>query len=269
MIDFLCIGAQKAGTSWLMRNLSAHPSVWCPQFVKEVHFFDSIHLGYSKEHLLENFSKRIQKLTPPTGPKQNYYQRILDAEFAFTDEWYKHIFSPAPPTSVKGECTPLYSALPTEGINHIMRLSPAARFIYLVRDPFDRLASQIRMRMERRKISDHMAIYPLLEENSPFMMRGDYAQSIPRWDAAAKNSILYIAFGDIKSQPQEVMSRIEQHLSIPPFSGYPTLAQPVHVTRGKANPMPEELLGMMKRLTDPQRDFLKARFGQEFTERTK
>ena len=37
--DFLIVGAQKAGTTWLHRNLRAHPQVWMPHD-KELHYFD-------------------------------------------------------------------------------------------------------------------------------------------------------------------------------------------------------------------------------------
>src|SRR5215210_7222727 len=37
--DFIGIGAQKAGTTWLHRNLQAHPQIWMPK-EKELHYFD-------------------------------------------------------------------------------------------------------------------------------------------------------------------------------------------------------------------------------------
>ena len=37
--DFIGIGAQKAGTTWLHRNLQAHPGIWMPK-EKELHYFD-------------------------------------------------------------------------------------------------------------------------------------------------------------------------------------------------------------------------------------
>src|SRR5689334_16087334 len=40
--DFLCIGAQKAGTSWLYQQLEPHPDFWMPP-VKELHYFDLLH----------------------------------------------------------------------------------------------------------------------------------------------------------------------------------------------------------------------------------
>ena len=40
--DFLCVGAQKAGTSWLYRQLEPHPDFWMPP-LKELHYLDSLH----------------------------------------------------------------------------------------------------------------------------------------------------------------------------------------------------------------------------------
>ena len=37
--SFLCIGAQKAGTTWLHAQLRSHPKVWLPP-IKELHYFD-------------------------------------------------------------------------------------------------------------------------------------------------------------------------------------------------------------------------------------
>lgn len=41
--DFICIGMQKAGTTWLAANLSKHPAVWVPP-IKEIHYFDEVHV---------------------------------------------------------------------------------------------------------------------------------------------------------------------------------------------------------------------------------
>ncbi len=37
--DFVGIGAQKAGTTWLYHNLRAHPEIWMPPR-KEIHYFN-------------------------------------------------------------------------------------------------------------------------------------------------------------------------------------------------------------------------------------
>jgi hypothetical protein len=40
--DFFVIGAQKAGTTWLMNQLTYHPQIWCP-IVKELFYFDEFY----------------------------------------------------------------------------------------------------------------------------------------------------------------------------------------------------------------------------------
>ena len=39
--DFLGVGMQKAGTSWLYEQLRNHPDAWLPKR-KELHFFDAL-----------------------------------------------------------------------------------------------------------------------------------------------------------------------------------------------------------------------------------
>lgn len=51
--DFLVIGAQKAGTSWLYRNLKYHKQVWLPP-VKELHYFDTLKRKKNKTDAIDN-----------------------------------------------------------------------------------------------------------------------------------------------------------------------------------------------------------------------
>ena len=41
--DFLVIGAQKAGTTWLDKMFKSHPDIWTP-VVKELQFFNSLYM---------------------------------------------------------------------------------------------------------------------------------------------------------------------------------------------------------------------------------
>src|SRR4029453_18936667 len=52
--DFLCVGAQKAGTSWLYHQLVSHPDFWMPP-VKELHYFDE--MTHSRHPDPENWRK--------------------------------------------------------------------------------------------------------------------------------------------------------------------------------------------------------------------
>ena len=48
--DFLCIGASRAGTTWLRVNLAHHPGIWLAP-VKEIHYFDEPKLSVARRLL--------------------------------------------------------------------------------------------------------------------------------------------------------------------------------------------------------------------------
>ncbi|MDY6993754.1 MAG: sulfotransferase [Pseudomonadota bacterium] len=39
--DFIGIGAQRSGTTWVANVMSLHPEIWVPP-LKELHYFDSV-----------------------------------------------------------------------------------------------------------------------------------------------------------------------------------------------------------------------------------
>ena len=57
MLDFLCVGAHKSGSSWLHANMGEHPQVWVPA-AKELHFFDELEKGVMRSEK----AKRLQWL---------------------------------------------------------------------------------------------------------------------------------------------------------------------------------------------------------------
>jgi hypothetical protein len=114
---FFIIGAAKAGTTSLHSYLEQHPEVQMST-MKETNFFAG----------------------PPNGIPYpvGRVDRLED---------YETLFDPA--FSVRGEASPSYSSAPRRaGVpQRIKELVPEALFIYLVRDPIDRLISQYQMRV--------------------------------------------------------------------------------------------------------------------------
>jgi hypothetical protein len=114
---FFIIGAAKAGTTSLHFYLDQHPEVQMSA-VKETNFFAGPANG----------------IPYPVGR----VDRLED---------YEALFDPA--FRVRGEASPSYSNAPRRaGVpQRIKELVPEARFVYLVRDPIDRLVSQYQMRV--------------------------------------------------------------------------------------------------------------------------
>ena len=62
MPDFIGIGAQKAGTTWLYDMLAQNPSIWLPP-LKEVHYFDYINAPEARRiKRTEHFEKVAKQL---------------------------------------------------------------------------------------------------------------------------------------------------------------------------------------------------------------
>lgn len=264
VIDFLCIGAQKAGTTWLIANLKSHPQIWTPPFIKELHYFDAVHLDYGKERLLHRYEKRGGRMIEKFPDRKSYFDKVIDPTFAFTDPWYRHIFSIAGKRFKKGECTPLYCALNEAGVAHVKSLMPDVRLIYMVRDPFDRAMSSFRMDMDHAGTNDGDKMAHMLDEEL-FISRGDYRSNIPRWEKEFDPSqILYIPFGKIKTEPELVLKDIERHIGLRTYGKYPKLGKSVNQTKKEGKKISDEIIEKVRRMTDPQYAFLAERFGKDF-----
>lgn len=265
MIDFLCIGAQKSGTSWFSTNIEQHPQVWSP-FTKEIHYFDVVHLGYSAEIQLGILRSAIRNLRSKatTADQEEYYKRILDEHFCFTDEWYEHIFSAAPRGKVKGETTPFYSSLPAEGILHVKRMAPKVKIIYLVRDPAERAMSALKMEISRNPNISQVEFC----SRKGFLSRGDYRRNISSWESFFdQDDILYIPYGRIRSDPSLAIRQVERFLNISNYHGYRDPSQRIY--RGEDHKLDQAALDVIFRQTSIQNSFLENRFGIDFLRETR
>ena len=112
--DILCVGTQKAGTSWLHTMCNVHPRTYSfpnrrpvTSTNKEAHFFD-----------------------------WNPYKGV---------DWYRELLTPQQPDKLSMDFTPEYSLLTRGHIKLCRTLSPSAKVFYIVRDPVARAISALRM----------------------------------------------------------------------------------------------------------------------------
>lgn len=261
MIDFLGIGAQKAGTSWLIFNLKKHPQVWTP-FIKELHYFDVKFLDTSVKPRLDRMARRVDTILARPNRKAShisYLQKIIQKDYCFTEDWYRHIFSRSPKAKIKGEFTPYYCSLPLNGIEYVRQLAPDVKLIYMIRDPVDRAKSSLRMILEN---GSKKPMEQIVRDPS-FILRGDYSRNIQAWESVFdKSQILYIPFGKVKSQPEQIIREVEDFLGLSRFDSYPSLTQPIHITSKRE--IDNEIIDIVKEYSEPQYSFLLDRFGQEF-----
>jgi len=153
--DFICIGAQKAGTTWLYNNLKDHPDIILPH-LKELHFFDEIHRKVKRNLFCRLFNNHWMNAWWRYNLKHRFYHSLkeLNAKkfywlliyFFYTRNfnWYRRLFSNKK-NKITGELTPDYSIINKKLIGQIYKEFPTVKILLLLRDPVEVDWSHIKM----------------------------------------------------------------------------------------------------------------------------
>lgn len=267
--DIVCIGSQKSGTSWLHEVLAVRPDVWVPPF-KELHFFDHKFIDECRSWAPWHVKKGVKQarqahLNQNDKPNADYlaYLENLKQPPILNGTWYKYVFSRAQEHQKCLDVTPEYSCLPDVGVDFFKRFLPKAKLIYIIRNPFDRLMSQLRMNAHRRdKPPINIEEWVTLLDMPAMETRGDYINNVARWDKRfSPDQLLYLPFGRIAKDTINLLREIELHCGLPPYN-YEKADKKIHQTRPFE--IPQEIQDELKRRVTPQEDFLQRRFGEEF-----
>jgi hypothetical protein len=160
--NFVGIGAQRSGTSWLYNCLNEHPEVFMPQ--KEVHYFDKL-----------NKTKNI--------------------------EWYSNLFKNADKNKITGEITPDYM-FHQHTIAELHKYFPETKLIIILRNPLERSYSAYRLfkshgRFQNMNFNEALKAEPFLLEQSLY-----YEQIKNVFNYFSKEQVLIKLYDDIAVQPQ-------------------------------------------------------------------
>jgi Sulfotransferase domain len=197
--DFLIIGAQRCGTTYLHGLLAAHPDVG-PPVAKEVEFFD-----------------------------RNWHRGL---------NWYRSYFPSARPKtgrrgSVTGEASPSYIFHPL-AVERARTALPQARIVVLLRNPVDRAYSHylhaVRLGFETMPFEEALAH----EEKGPdsatqrmhddqfslsrhysYLARGAYVEQLEEWmQAFPAEQLLVVRSEDFFADVRGTLARVTQFLGL-------------------------------------------------------
>ena len=221
--DFLGIGAQKSGTTWLHAQLAEHPQLFL-HAEKEVHYFDW------------NFHR-------PLSSYAAHFRQAGDL--------------------VAGEITPGYAVLPDERIRFVARIMPRIRIIYLMRDPIERAWSQVVMNeielggTDPASVSDDDWIARVREPR--VRQRGDHLAVLDAWSRYVPAEQRFIGFfEEIATDPAGLLGRVHQFLGVEPRPPADTGV----VRRGVRLPMPDRVRDALVEMLEPELAALADRFGE-------
>lgn len=270
--NFMCIGSQKGGTSWLYEMLKQHPDIWLPD-IKEIHYFD-YQFGEktnTKKWGPGHIKRAMERLmnTAKTSEDKQYVQNMISQDY-FTLDWYYSIFKHpyAIDKKIIGEVTPEYCSISEQGILAIKGMLGEGKIIWMVRDPYERALSQIKMSANRMldNVPKSEKEWNLFLGKISYLNRANYSKYIPLWDRHFGNNIKYIPYGMIKRDPHSLLIDIENFLEVDEFK-YTGAQEVVHKTKGVQ--IPEWLKNRVKSETDIQFEFLSRRFDNFFMEKLK
>jgi hypothetical protein len=265
--DFLVIGAQKAGTTWLDRNLRTHPQIWLPP-EKEIHFFDlprplpfaallvapiRTARHWARARLARDWAKVRARQQTLAWYVRYYFQPR-------TRRWYRSLFTPGP-GQICGEATPRYAPLPAKSIARLHQMMPHLKIIYLLRDPIDRMWSDLIMFHTprfggnglRRATASSLKSFLSKPEN---LAHSSYAANLARWSRFYPEERIFIGYHEeIGSQPEALLRRLYEFLGVDPaLPG--SLARARERINSKSYPRPRRSLTrkLARRLSADTRD---------------
>ncbi len=224
--DFLIIGAQKAGTTWLFQNLQAHPEIWLPP-EKEIHFFDLpplmpmywllfAPLKKARAWIWNRMVRDWNKVKRGEGALWWYWKYYF---FPRSWWWYESLFTPGP-TQICGEATPRYATLREKQIRKIQKRLPHLKIIYLLRDPIDRMWSDAAMQyaprfgaggIENTDVA-HVKFFMKSPEN---LAHSKYFENLKRWENCLGSEAIFFAFQEqVIDDPASLMKEVFSFLGV-------------------------------------------------------
>ncbi len=218
--DFLCIGAQKAGTKWLYDQLQNHPDVYLPP-VKEIHYWDVYYemhkkgeIGLLDKIVSRKWKRHLGKVLNREQPIDfRWHSHFFLGKYDL--DWYRSLFDKGG-EKIKGEITPEYCILKPEVVREVYDMNPGLKLIYLLRNPVDRAWSSFRMYVRRKKLNFNQMSEEQVKEflnSSDVLTKGDYVSSIKNWTAIFPKEQLFIGYlEEMKNDPSQLLDRICQHI---------------------------------------------------------
>lgn len=220
-LNFIGIGAQKAGTSWLFNRLNDSEG-FCLPYKKELHYFDRDVRYPSPNTLSEaDFRKRWNNRIWRKEAVRECFSALKKMKFKqfawlwkwyfsnYNDDWYLSLFKHF--RGISGEISPSYSMLGEADIRKMQQLIPDIKIILLLRNPVERAWSHYRFDhgkfMQQNGLNmDHFKHFI---ESPGQELRNDYLGCIGRYSKVFPANQIMVGFYDaIAGQPSQLLAEV-------------------------------------------------------------
>lgn len=238
--DFMIIGPQRTGTTWLYENLNQHPHIFLSN-PKEIFYFNI--------------------LDKPDNPRYKSNDLAWYLNFFYdTPEQYSHKnmsaltkFGERYNPKIRGEATASYAAMGKHLIKEIATLNPNIKIILMIRNPVARAWSHAKyffINQSTKTFADYSGKEFKNFFNIDYQIAcGRFTEIIKNWSSLLKEDNLFVgSFYDIGKFPDQLLLRVFNFLGVRSDSKYigPLARERIHSTEkiempGKYRKMLEEM----------------------------
>lgn len=271
--QFMCIGAQKAGTTWLHHNMQDHAEIWLPP-VKELHYYDILSheptvIAMMRDPLSRFLVKRLLRRARRemlAGKWLNWYPKYFFVPRS--DRWYGTLFTPGV-GQIAGELTPGYSILDRPIVERIHRKMPDLKVIYLLRNPIERTWSQLNRKHRQAVYGENFdsdeVIEAFMAQTHPHA-RSSYLRNLEVWESVFPKEQIFIGFYEqVKEEPEVLLRAIYQFLGVDASDKYIHRPAEKKVNVGRYDPIPARWAGVLAQRYYGQIESLHKRFANQST----
>jgi hypothetical protein len=203
--DFMVVGPQRTGTSWLYLNLRFHPEILFSR-PKEIFFFSSLKDRSPKRFVTDDLGWYLRFFQDPAW--------MWALKTAVSLARHRRLYRPL----VRGESTASYASLDPGVIDDIVGLNPLLKVVLTVRNPVDRAWSDAKYFFERRY--DSIRKVPFQELKAFYtqdyqLSCGRYSRIIENWTSRLSPGHLLVSkFDDIALRPGEMLREVMRFLGV-------------------------------------------------------
>ena len=189
---FMLIGAMKSGTTSLARYLASHPEIFMTR-PKEPGFFN---------------------------PARNWSKG---------QEWYEALYDRARPDQARGEASTSYTMAPDVPAvpERIAGTVPEARFVYLIRNPIDRIRSMYMHLVDRGE--ELVPISQAVEQRPAYLDISRYGYQLDQYlKVFSRDRILVVSSDDLRHNRLDTLKDIFRFVGVDPDAALPDVSEEYH-----------------------------------------
>lgn len=251
--DFLIVGPQRTGTTWLHANLRFHPQIFLSE-PKELFFFSRLKTPEHPKFQSNDLGWYLRFFRDPA------WRWLVKTALCLRQN--RALYRPR----VRGEATASYAAIDADVIAEVAALNPDVKVILMIRNPIDRVWSHAKKDLARnrgRKLADvgDDELHAFFAD--PYQRRcAQYVQNCDNWAAHLKRGHLLVClFDDVATQPEQLLLEVMSFLGVDAEKRYVPKEVRESVNPTESSKIPDRHRMLLEELLAADIAALRDRFG--------